>query len=137
MFRILIAALCLSIFAQYLSSQHFIGLDKDEVRQLVARFHEEFIEDESVRNPVYDLIRYTDLLENQTLLFVFDEDGKCRYFKHICDYSLLDEMIRKLDGKFEKQDDDGWFYEHQGQTYQITLKKEEWYFVLDTRKAEE
>ena len=119
-----------------LTAQHFIGKNKDEVRKLMAEYQKEMTEDETVKNPEFDLIRYSDGFANQTLLFVF-KDGLCSYSKQMCDYSLIKEITKALDAEHTRSDDSTWYYQADCNEYIISLKKEEWYFVIDTRKLEQ
>ena len=135
--RTFISILILAVSLPVSNAQHFIGEKKDEVRRLMAEHVKNLFEDTSSRNPSVNMIKYTNRLQDQTLIFVFDEEDNCRYSKHMCDYALLKRMTDKLDGEYERLNDTAWTYVHEGSVYNITLKKDEWYFVLDTRRAEE
>ena len=135
--RTFITVILLIICLPFIHAQHFIGEKKDEVRKIMKQQVKGLSEDRLSRNLAVNMIKYTDRFQNQTRIFVFDEEDNCRYSKHMCDYSMLDKMTGNLDEKYTKLDDLTWTYEHEGSTYKITLKKDEWYFVLDTRKAEE
>lgn len=132
----LILTLLMLISVFWLSAQQYIGKNKEEVRKLVAEHQKELIEDESVNNPVYDMIKYSDRLENQTVIFVFN-DGLCSYFKQMCDYSMLKEITKKLDSDNDRANDSTWYYQADSNKYVINLKKEQWYFVVNTRKMEQ
>jgi hypothetical protein len=135
--RTFLSAVILAICLPVSNAQHFIGEKKDEVRRLMAQHVKGLFEDTSSRNTAVNMIKYTDRFQNQTMIFVFDEEDICRYSKHMCDYSLLNGMKDKLDKEYRRLNDTTWTYEHESFAYNITLKKDEWYFVLDTRKAEE
>lgn len=132
-------AIILSFFMVWVSfgltAQHFIGKSKDEVRKLMAEYQKEMTEDETVKNPVFDLIRYSDRFENQTVLFVF-KDGLCSYSKKMCDYSQMKEITKELNDAYTRSNDSTWYYQADCNEYIISLKKQEWYFVIDTRKLE-
>ncbi len=135
--RTFITAMLLIFCLPVSNAQHFIGEKKEEVRKLMKTQVKGLHEDKSARNLAVNMIKYTDRFQNQTMIFVFDDEDKCKFSKHMCDYSMETKMKGKLDLQYKKLDDDTWTYEHEGSTYKITLKKDEWYFVLDTRKAEE
>ena len=135
--KLIIFSLCLFLAGSTGHAQHFIGKPKDEVRKLMAEQNQELFEDESARNTAINMIKYTDQLGNQTMIFVFGDDDRCMYTKLMCDYSLLDKMQDNLDGNYSKANDSLWTYSHDGQVYSISLKMKEWYFVLDTRKKED
>jgi|GEM_PF-2321718 len=134
--KTLLLALLILLIPFLLSAQDFIGKTKEEVRKLMAEYQKELIEDESAKNPVYDMIKYSDRDENQTILFVF-ENGLCRYYKQMCDYALLKEITKKLDSEYTKTNDSTWCYQSEGNNYVISLKKEQWYFVVDTKMMEQ
>ena len=127
-------ALLLILFPENYS-QHYIGETKEQVRKLMSK-QRGLREDKSARNPAFNMIKYTDLFQNQTLIYVFDDDDRCKYSKHMCDYSMLDKMKAKLDEQYTAVDDSTWTYRHEGSAYTVTMKKDEWYFIIDTRKAE-
>ena len=126
----------LMVWASGVTAQHFIGKSKDDVRKLMAEYRKEMTEDETVKNPAFDLIRYSDRFANQTLLFVF-KDGLCSYSKQMCDYSLMKEITKALDNAYTRSNDSTWIYQADCNEYIINLKKEEWYFVIDIRKLEQ
>lgn len=134
--KALILSILVLFFALKLSAQNFVGKNKEEVRKLMAEYQKELIEDESVNNPVYDMIRYSDRDENQTIIFVF-ENGLCRYYKQMCDYSLMKEITKRLDAENKRVNDSTWSFQTEGNDYIISLKKEQWYFVVSTRKKEQ
>jgi len=135
--RTFITVILVIICQPFSNAQHFIGEKKDEVRRIMSEQVRGLFEDESSKNPAINMVKYTDRFQNQTMIFVFDDEDNCRFSKHMCDYSMLKKMTATLDEKYTKLDDLTWTYEHEGSAYKITLKKDEWYFVLDTRKAEE
>ena len=99
--------------------------------------YEALMEDESAVNTAYNMIKYADRWDKQTMIFVFDEADKCRYCKHMCDYSMLREMTEKMRTEHSEINDTAWHYQAGEEKYIIRMKKEAWYFVLDTRKEEE
>jgi hypothetical protein len=135
--RTFISIMALTTCLPLSSAQHFIGEKKDEVRRLMSEHVKGLFEDTSSSNPAINMIKYTDRLQNQTMIFVFDDEDNCRYSKHMCDYGLLNRMKDKLDKEYRRLNDSTWTYENEGSDFNITLKIDEWYFVIDTRKAEE
>lgn len=133
----IILLLCLFLTGSPGRAQHFIGKPKEEVRRLMSDRDQELFEDQTSRNPAINMIKYTDRLGNRTMIFVFGDDDLCRYSKLMCDYSLMDEMKERLDGNYTRANDSLWTYSHEGRDYNISLKKEKWYFVLDTRRKED
>jgi hypothetical protein len=102
----------------------------------MSEYQKKLVEDETAKNTIYDMIKYSDRSENQTVIFVFN-DGLCSYSKRMCDYSLLKEITRQLDAANTRANDTIWYYQAEGAEYIISLKKEKWFFIIDTRKLEE
>jgi len=126
---------CLTIPVQ-VSGQHFIGNHKTEVRDLMGREMKQLYEDENSVNRVYNTIKYIDRLGDQTLLFVFSDQDTCLYSKWMCDYSMLNSMMAKLNGKYSQSAEDTWSYVHDQEPYIITLTTGEWFFTITTKKEQ-
>ena len=137
LFRTFISAMLLIVCLPVSNAQHFTGEKKDDVRKIMKQQVRGLNEDRSFKNPSINMMKYTDRFGNQTMIFVFDDENKCKYSKHMCDYSMLDKKTLELNEKYTKLDDHTWTYKHEGSSYKITMKKGEWYFTLDTRKVEE
>ncbi len=119
-----------------LSAQHFIGRNKSEVRELMAEYRKELMEDKSSVNRVYNIVKYVDGLQNQTMLFVFTDDDICQYTKWMCDYSMISKVLAELNESYGNSAGNTWHYTHQGESYTITLTKGDWFFTVTTRKLE-
>lgn len=124
---------CLTIPVQ-VSGQHFIGLHKTEVKELMESKMKQLYEDEHSVNTVYNTVKYIDRLGDQTLLFVFSEQDTCLYSKWMCDYSMLNSVIANLNGKYSQSAEDTWSYVHEKEPYIITLTTGDWYFTITTKK---
>jgi hypothetical protein len=118
-------------------AQVYIGKHKDEVRQLMKENRKDLSLDESSRNTVYNLLKYVDRNESQTLLFVFNENDTCQYYKLTCDYSLLKKIQRDLDEKYTRSEEGLWYFTAEGKKFQVTLKQEEWFFSVLTKEVKQ
>ena len=138
-YKILIKSLLLFVLCvttgENCNGQSFIGKHKDIVKQLMEQNRKDLFLDESSRNPVYNLLKYVDRNETQTLYFVFDENDACQYYKLSCDYSLLEKIQKELDEKYTESEEGLWHYMEEGKKFQVTLKKEEWYFSVLTKEV--
>jgi hypothetical protein len=92
--------------------------------------------DESSRNTVYNLLKYVDRNETQTLYFVFNENDTCQYYKLSCDYSLLKKIQKNMDEKYTKSEEGIWHFTEEGKRFKVTLKKEEWFFSVLTKEID-
>ena len=117
-------------------AQHFIGLDKTEVKKLMAEQRKELFIDESSVNTVFNTLKYIDRFQNQTLLYVFSEDDICEYSKWMCDYSMMNKVIADLNREFRQSATNIWHYMENGIPYIITLTTGDWFFTITTRKEE-
>jgi hypothetical protein len=131
----ILTIICLIISGE-VSGQHFIGKHKTEVMDLMGREMKQLYEDENSVNRVYNTIKYIDRLGDQTLLFVFSEQDTCLYSKWMCDYSMLNSVMAKLNGKYSQSAEDTWSYVHDQEPYIITLTTGEWFFTITTKKEQ-
>jgi hypothetical protein len=133
MFRYLLIIL-LSLVQCICNGQEFIGKHKDEVKQLMSSERKDVHIDQSSRNTVYNLLKYIDRNSTQTVLFVFDENDTCRFYKTIYDYSYLRQVERELNQKYTGISAGSWNFQSGVNKYLITLKKEKWYFSVLVNK---
>jgi hypothetical protein len=126
---------CLIVPAR-VSGQHFIGRHKTEVRDLMEKEMKQLFEDDHSVNRVYNTLKYIDRLGDQTLLFVFSERDTCLYSKWMCDYTMLNSVMAKLNSKYTQSADDTWSYIHGKEPYIITLTTGEWFFTITTKKQQ-
>jgi hypothetical protein len=116
--------------------QHFIGKHKTEVKDLMGREEKQLYEDDQSVNRVYNTVKYIDRLGDQTLLYVFSENDTCLYSKWMCDYSMLNSVMAKLNSKYTQSAEDTWSYVHDQEPYIITLTTGEWFFTITTKKEQ-
>jgi hypothetical protein len=115
-------------------AQQYIGLHKNVIKQMMKSENNELYLDESTINKTYKYLKYVDALGQQTLLYFLDEDDKCKLIRYMCDYSLLNEQIERLDQSYTKKDENSWQYKEDGEIYEISLEEKDWYFVITTSK---
>ena len=132
---IILLTLSLSIPLQS-HGQHYVGRHKSEVRRLMKENINELYEDNTSRNPVYNMVKYIDNLGNQTLIYFFSDQDTCLYSKWMCDYSMLNKVVSGLNEKYRQSAEDSWNYVQDGREYRISLTTGEWYFTISTRPKE-
>jgi hypothetical protein len=115
-------------------AQTYIGKHKNEVIQLMKDNRKAFSLDEPSRNTVYNLLKFVDLNNTQTFLFVFNENDTCEYYKLIYDYSFLNEIQKELDEKYTRSEEGLWYFNDENKKFEVTLKKDEWYFSVLTKE---
>jgi hypothetical protein len=130
-----VAFICLVINTS-VSSQHFIGEHKSDVKKLMGEHRKELFIDESSVNTVFNTLKYVDRMSRQTLLFVFSEEDICLYHKWMCDFSMMNKVKSNLNSDYKQSAENTWHYEHEKQNYIITLTTGDWFFTVTTRKDE-
>ncbi len=90
--------------------------------------------DQSSRNTVYNLLKYIDRLNTQTVLFVFDEKDTCIFYKTIYDYVYLKQVEKKLNREYTRTGSGSWYFYSGNDKYLVTLKKEKWFFSVLVNK---
>ncbi len=114
-------------------SQNLIGLKKQQINEEMKILYPDFSIDNSFVNKSYKYLKYTDKLNEQTLLIFLSENDQCTSTKLICDYSMLDHIKEQMK-KYKPSGKDKWSYTIDGQEYNIVLHRDEWYFSLTTSK---
>ena len=137
MTRIFLTVCIICLFCgNKVSSQHFIGEHKSDVKKLMRELRKELFIDESSVNTVFNTLKYVDRMSRQTLLFVFSEDDICLYHKWMCDFSMINKVKSDLTSEYKQSAENLWHYKHKKQDYTITLTTGDWFFTVTTRKDE-
>ena len=118
------------------SSQHFIGEHKSDVKKIMGEHRKELFIDESSVNTVFNILKYVDRMSRQTLLFVFSEEDICLYHKWMCDFSMMNKVKSDMNSDYKQFAENTWHYKHEKQDYVITLTTGDWFFTVTTRKDE-
>jgi hypothetical protein len=54
----------------------------------------------------------------------------------MCDYTMLNSVMAKLNSKYIQSANDTWRYIHGEEPYIITLTTGEWFFTITTKKEQ-
>jgi len=118
-------------------AQNFVGKHKLQIKKEMKENYQDFFFSKEVMSK-NSFIKYEDTDGYQTYLFVLDDDGYCKYHMLMCDYSLLKSTIEELNSTYEYKNNLIWHdYITGNKNFVITIKKEEWYFSVITKKLEE
>jgi len=118
-----------------LNGQSMIDLSKEEVRVIVKDKHMEFRRDKSVVNQRFNYLKYVNGLRTRTWIIYFTDEDICRSSKLVCDYGEYDEVLEELNETHEKVGESEWSYLLEGDSIQVILARQEWYFtVREARK---
>jgi hypothetical protein len=114
-------------------SQHFIGLQSDEIKEIMKNSQKNFKLNTSAVNPHYNYLKYEDKINEITMLFFLSEDDRCTLVRKMCDYSNIIDVIEELNKNYKAVDKNSWEYVAGKKTYLVSLVEEEWYFTVTTR----
>jgi hypothetical protein len=120
-------------------SQHFIGMSKEDIKKEMRENKREFYFVKEVNTGKYHFLKYENLDETKTKLFLLSEDEKCKYTKLMCDYSLLKSFEDSLNRAYEYQKNLKWidYNEESGNNYLLELEKKKWFFTIKTSKIKD
>ena len=132
----LILTTVLLLFAgSSLKGQSMIDLTKEEVRVMVKEKHMEFRRDRSVVNQRFNYLKYVNGLRTRTWIIYFTDEDICRSSKLVCEYGEYDEVLEDLNEAHDKVGESEWSYDLNGDSIQVILARQEWYFtVREARK---
>ncbi len=114
--------------------QNFIGLNKDEIPELLKKINPHFRLDRNAVNRTYNYLKFVDKVSEQTTLFFLSDDGECTYVRWMADYANLTDMTGMLNSKYVRNGPNSWTYTDKGDSYAVTLTEDEWYFTVSFRK---
>jgi hypothetical protein len=115
-------------------SQHLIGLTREKVIETLKESN--FVIDNTSKNTTYNYLKYVDRNEEKTLLVFFTKEDLCSSTKLMCDYSSIKETIAKYNKIYKKKSSLVWNYQKDGKTFNVELRKEEWFYsVIITPKS--
>ena len=125
-----LSAAFLLMAASASKAQSMIGMSKEEVSSVVKEDFKEFRSDKSVVNQRFNYLKYVNGLRTRTWIFYFTDKDLCRSTKLVCDYGEYDEVLEELNSRYEKAGESEWNYLLSGDTIQVTLTRQEWYFTV-------
>jgi hypothetical protein len=90
----------------------------------------------TVINNNYNYLKYSDNLENQTVLFFLAPDSVCRNVRIICDMSIKSQKLKELNSKYLKSGENIWIDKQEGKEYLIEMTDGKWSCVIsiETKK---
>jgi hypothetical protein len=110
--------------------QSYIGMPKERVNALVKQEHKEFRRDNSVVKQHFNYLKFVNGAKTRTWILYFTDEDICKTSKLVCDYSDFDDVVEELSTAYNKVGDSRWEYLQRGQTIEITLTRQEWYFTV-------
>jgi hypothetical protein len=109
-------------------------MNTEEIKAEMRQQKGDLFFSKEVNTGKYHFLKYENVDETKTKLFILDEDGNCKYTKLMCDYSLLKMYQDSLNQSYEYQKDMTWIdsREDSGKEYIIELEKRDWFFTIKT-----
>lgn len=118
-------------------SQTLVGYHSDDVKKIMKETQNEFRLNDDMKNEYYNYLKFENRFGTKTFLFFLSENDTCTYTKMMCDYSELKETLGMLNEKYQMVNENKWIEKKNNEKYTITLKKEQWYFTLVTRRSKQ
>lgn len=134
--KLLINIVFLLVSIITVQSQNYIGLHKFDIQKQMEENMSNFTLDNSTKNKTYKYLKYVDRINEETLLYFLSSNDYCTSSRLISDYSNLNSRTKQLDKEYEKIDKTTWTYKVGSKEYIVKLKKEEWFFLIVTKKKE-
>jgi hypothetical protein len=124
----------LVFFQHTIQAQPLVGMKKANIISYMNQHQPGFALDNTIINKQYNYLKFYDRVNEETILCFLTEDDVCNVLRRMSDYSNLDMTIKRLDTENTRIGTDKWSYTFNGQEFVVELKKEKWYFTLETRR---
>jgi hypothetical protein len=124
----------LLILYQSVYGQPLVGMKKADILTYMKHNEPNFALDDGIVNAKYVYLKYYDKTNEETILCFLAENEICNLLRRMSDYSNLDPTVKKLDKEYKKIDKDKWSYFINKDEFVIELKREKWYFTLETKR---
>ena len=131
----IIAISFLLLLSGAIKSQNMIGYHSDDIKKIMKETQNEFRLNNDTKNEYYNYLKFENRFGTKTFLFFLSENDTCTFSKLMCDYSELKETLKMLNKKYQIVNENKWIEKKNNEKYTITLKKEQWYFTLITRRS--
>lgn len=111
------------------TGQNLIGYNDEEIKKFMRENKKE-MNIENVKNNDYNYLKFSNSSETQTILFFLDNKAVCNSIRVICDEGIRKQKMNELNSIYKKKSDNTWTDIRQGKIYLISLKNDEWSFVI-------
>ncbi|BDX39153.1 hypothetical protein CYCD_25080 [Tenuifilaceae bacterium CYCD] len=113
--------------------QNYIGIHKDDIKKLTSKEYKGFIFEKEVKNGDRSFIKFVNVIDEQTLLFMLNQEGICTSVSRMYNTWLYDQVVKELKENYKKVGSDTWTEVKDGKEYEIKLKHGEWFITVTTR----
>ena len=132
--RLLYILIGILFLQQALPAQPLIGMKKADILVYMKQNEPDFVLDNAVVNTKYNYLKYYDKVNEETILCFLTDIDVCHLVRRMSDYSNLDLTLKKLDKHYKKIEKDKWAYTVNSDDFIVEMKREKWYFTLETRR---
>jgi len=119
--------------AEYIVSQNYIGEYKDNIRKNIKVVYPGFVFEKEVLNGNRGFIKFVNTFEEQTLLFILNDQGYCTSISRMYNTWLYNQVRDDLNKKYKQLDSLSWIDSIGNEKFEIKLKKGEWFLTVITR----
>lgn len=133
--RYLLISLFLLLFLSPVNGQKLVGLHKKEIMKIMHEKYPSFIIDGTAVNTKYSYLKFIDIYNQETLFCFLNTAEECYLSRLMSDYSNLKSRVSQLNKENYRVRKNEWKYKVGEQEVTVQLKKEEWYFTLESRMA--
>ena len=117
-------------FTFTLFSQSYIGKTKDQVTTLVPKEMPGFAVNTFGKNPNVNSLKFYDSKKDRSLIFFFDDNDKCTYYKLIEDVASYDVKVAELNKSYTAAGKDKWSAKSDGKNVIISIQKSEYLMTV-------
>jgi hypothetical protein len=95
-----------------------------------------FERQKGIVNDSYNYLKYESKDGLQTLLFFFNNSGRCIEVRLNFDRSMYQEKVKINDDKYLKVSDNRWLDKRGRKEYSITMTDDIWFYTIRIRETE-
>jgi len=110
-------------------SQNLIGYKAEDIIKYMKVNRKEMNYNDVVNNK-FSYLKYSDNLENQTILFFLGPDAVCKSERIICDISLKSSKVREYNSQYKPIGQNKWVDRRGDKTYIVELLDGKWSCVV-------
>jgi hypothetical protein len=109
--------------------QNLIGYKAKDIVKYMKENHKEMNYNDVVNNK-FSYLKYSDNLDNQTILFFLGTDSVCKSERIVCDKSLKTAKVKEYNSQYIPKGENKWVDRRDGKMYTIELLDGKWSCVV-------
>ena len=127
--QIIILSAVLMLICVFAHGQNLIGYKGKDIVKYMKKNRSE-MNYNNVVNSKFSYLKYSDSLENQTILFFLNADSVCRSVRVVCDKNMMSLKVKELNSQYVKNGENKWIDKHGGKSYIIELVEGNWSCII-------